>query len=128
MRVLRTEEFVAEKKRSESGEYQRVGTVDILDYIRTVHPNVELHLILGGDTFNDLVNGKWKEAKRLVMMTVDIRHCNLIGIILSEFLRRHTLTSFLARGCHWTAILGTKLKYTPSNHSQRFLARKSERT
>ena len=92
MRVLRTEEFVAEKKKSETGEYQRVGTIDILDFIRTVHPNIELHLILGGDTFNDLVNGKCKEATRLVTMTVNFQHRELIAIILSEFLRRHIST------------------------------------
>jgi nicotinic acid mononucleotide adenylyltransferase len=37
-----------------------VGTVDILEHINAVYSGVQLSLILGTDTFYDLMGGKWK--------------------------------------------------------------------
>lgn len=43
----------------------KIGTIDVVNYIKE-HYDVEINLILGGDTFNDLANGKWKGGTRLV--------------------------------------------------------------
>ena len=40
------------------------GTVDTLEHIKRENPSINLHLILGGDTFNDVAAGKWKNGDR----------------------------------------------------------------
>ena len=47
---------------SSSQKKTRIGTVDILEYVNALYPNVEWNLILGTDTYKDLVGGKWKRA------------------------------------------------------------------
>jgi len=37
-----------------------------LEYIKFEYPNLELHLILGTDTFHDIVHKKWKDSDRLL--------------------------------------------------------------
>lgn len=48
------------------------GTVDVLQYMKD-HPGVipngdvnHISLMLGGDTYNDFVGGKWKDAERII--------------------------------------------------------------
>jgi len=43
-----------------------VGTIDVFDYIKLYYPKLEIHLILGSDTYNDLHHKKWKESNRLL--------------------------------------------------------------
>ena len=53
-----------------SSEPIRVGTVDVLNYIkaRTSHVDIDLHLVLSSETYNDLVTGKWKLSQEVVNM------------------------------------------------------------
>jgi nicotinic acid mononucleotide adenylyltransferase len=46
-------------------ELVTIGTVDMIHHIQSYNPSLDLHLVLGTDTFNDLANGKWKESERL---------------------------------------------------------------
>lgn len=65
--VLPLEQVVAEEM-SITRPDQRVGTIDIVDYLLTHidKPDVEIHLVLGKDTFRDLINRKWKDSDRLL--------------------------------------------------------------
>lgn len=45
-----------------------VGTVDVVEFLRGRHAGVDFTLVLGGDTFNDLVAGKWRRGDDLVRM------------------------------------------------------------
>ena len=45
----------------EKNSQERVGTIDILRHIHSRFRNIELYLVLGGDTFFDLSIGKWKQ-------------------------------------------------------------------
>lgn len=52
----------------------RCGTVDILQYIKD-HPGIipdgdvnHISLILGGDTYNDFLSGKWKNAEHIMQL------------------------------------------------------------
>jgi nicotinate (nicotinamide) nucleotide adenylyltransferase len=49
----------------------RVGTVDVLAFLRARHPDVQFVLILGADTFLDLaaVPSKWKRGEELLATT-----------------------------------------------------------
>ena len=40
----------------------RVGTIDLIRHIKSIEPDINIHLVLGSDTFSDLVQGKWKES------------------------------------------------------------------
>jgi hypothetical protein len=52
----------------------RVGTIDIIDFLRNlplefksqyeVVPFDDITLVLGGDTFSDLLHLKWKQSER----------------------------------------------------------------
>jgi nicotinic acid mononucleotide adenylyltransferase len=59
---------------------QRVGTIDIVDYLQQHinipgRPEVEIHLVLGKDTFRDLVSYKWKQSERLIKLVhLDVFH------------------------------------------------------
>ncbi|OQS05651.1 hypothetical protein THRCLA_02250 [Thraustotheca clavata] len=44
----------------------RIGSIDIIEYLKENHPSIEFHLLLGADTFNDLVQGKWKGGLSLL--------------------------------------------------------------
>jgi nicotinic acid mononucleotide adenylyltransferase len=42
--------------------FVRVGTVDVLNYLKLFYSNLDLNLILGSDTAVDLLSGKWKDC------------------------------------------------------------------
>ncbi|OQR90340.1 hypothetical protein ACHHYP_18016 [Achlya hypogyna] len=44
----------------------RIGSIDIVHYLKQQHPDVEFDMLLGADTFNDLVQGKWKGGLSLL--------------------------------------------------------------
>lgn len=46
----------------------RVGTIDVVSYLRAVYPQAEFSLTLGTDTYNDLRQGKWKKGAELLKM------------------------------------------------------------
>lgn len=64
VRVLALEQFASQFYRSLHGESYKVGTIDVLDMIKLHYPKLEIHLVLGGDTYNDLIHKKWKESDR----------------------------------------------------------------
>ena len=72
VRILSLEKIVFEYTANHGGVSTdiRVGTIDILDFVHEYYKrfyNLELkiHLILGSDTYNDLIALKWKQSERL---------------------------------------------------------------
>lgn len=51
----------------------RIGTIDVVRYLLARHPNTEFALLLGGDTFDDLHHGRWKESDALRALVKVIR-------------------------------------------------------
>lgn len=64
VRVMMLEKYAAEHYEANESKDYRVGTVDIIDYINEKCPGLDLSLVLGTDTFRDLVGGKWKQSER----------------------------------------------------------------
>lgn len=56
-------EWTVANCKSKSGNV-RIGSIDVLRYLHSKHPHKRIHLILGADTFADLVAGKWKESDK----------------------------------------------------------------
>ena len=71
MRVSRLEKVVGDIFRSHPDpkkQSERVGTVDILEHIHVVYAGVIFSLVLGTDTFYDLIGGKWKRWENILQM------------------------------------------------------------
>lgn len=64
VRVMMIEKYAAEYYAEKEGKDFRVGTVDVLDYIHNHCPGLDLHLVLGTDTYKDLITRRWKQADR----------------------------------------------------------------
>ncbi len=64
VRVMTIEREAAEHYERVEGKEYRVGTVDILDFILSHFSGIQLHLVLGTDTYKDLIAGKWKQSDR----------------------------------------------------------------
>ena len=41
----------------------RAGTVDVLLFLRASFPDQQFTLVLGTDTYNDLLGGRWKRSQ-----------------------------------------------------------------
>jgi nicotinic acid mononucleotide adenylyltransferase len=63
VRVLACEKEVFDLFQS-LGSAERVGTIDVLEYLQSRFRDKEFHFILGMDGFNDLVQKKWKQSDR----------------------------------------------------------------
>lgn len=50
-------------------EQVRVGTIDIIRHLEAQHPETKFVLALGADTYQDLLEGKWKEGDKLMAGT-----------------------------------------------------------
>ena len=46
------------------GVESKLGTYDIVSYYLSMYPDKVVHLVLGADTFNDLIRGRWKESDK----------------------------------------------------------------
>lgn len=57
-------EWTAANTGGGGGSGNTTGTIDVIMYIKQKHTDVNIHLILGGDTFQDLAAGKWKDSER----------------------------------------------------------------
>lgn len=44
----------------------RIGTIDVVRELSREHPEIQFALLLGGDTYRDLLAGKWKESLALL--------------------------------------------------------------
>jgi nicotinic acid mononucleotide adenylyltransferase len=70
--VLDLEKIVSEEMgKARPGE--RVGTVDIVEYLLSQGIDctvIELHLVLGKDTYRDLMMKKWKRTDRYVLAPI----------------------------------------------------------
>jgi nicotinate (nicotinamide) nucleotide adenylyltransferase len=64
VKVLDVERRVAEAL----GSDRLIGTVDVVRELVREHPGVELGLLLGADTYRDLMAGRWKESDALKEM------------------------------------------------------------
>ncbi len=61
VKVLDVERRVAEALPREA----LVGTIDVVRALEREHPEAALGLLLGADTYRDLMSGKWKESEAL---------------------------------------------------------------
>mmetsp|Transcript_7540 Transcript_7540/g.10674 ORF Transcript_7540/g.10674 Transcript_7540/m.10674 type:complete len:299 (+) Transcript_7540:43-939(+) len=67
VRVLPLEKNVYDHLSKTRSDLVRTGTIDILDFISLAYGgSLELHLVLGSDTYSDLANFKWKESARIL--------------------------------------------------------------
>ena len=64
IRVLDTERQAHE----ELAEDAALGTVDIVRWLRARHADVAFALLLGADTYRDLLEGRWKQSDALLKM------------------------------------------------------------
>ena len=46
------------------------GTVDVIRRLRADHPGAAFALLLGADTYRDLLEGRWKDSEALLKMVV----------------------------------------------------------
>ncbi len=44
----------------------RLGSIDVVEYLQAKHPTTEFSLLLGMDTYNDLMKGMWKGGLALL--------------------------------------------------------------
>ena len=63
IKVLKTEKELFHKFQQLRVE-ERVGTIDVLEELQSTHPNNQYYLVLGSDTYNDLMLKKWKKSDR----------------------------------------------------------------
>ena len=61
VKVIDAERRVAE----ELGGDRLIGTIDVVRHLMRQHPDVEFALLLGADTYRDLMAGRWKESDAL---------------------------------------------------------------
>ena len=47
----------------------RLGTVDLVLYLKDRFPELDFSFMMGWDTFSDLVQGKWKRSEELIEAT-----------------------------------------------------------
>lgn len=59
VRVLDIERRVAE------AAGRQTGTIDVIEALQVEHPDAQLALLLGADTYRDLISGRWKRSKDL---------------------------------------------------------------
>lgn len=52
-----------------SGEEKPIGTIDLLKYLNNQYNKFDFTFCLGGDTFNDLISGKWNDDDELIKTT-----------------------------------------------------------
>lgn len=50
----------------------RLGTIDILEYFWKTYPDFKFHLVLGSDTFDDVLNNKWKQSSRILAIPIEV--------------------------------------------------------
>jgi len=70
-----------ELEKGHRAEDVRLGTIDIVQYLLELHPDIKFSLLLGADTYHDLKQGKWKGG-------LDLFH--LVSIIV---IQRQGITS-----------------------------------
>eukprot|EP01041_Mallomonas_annulata_P003542 gene3542-7047_t len=68
VRVLPVEENVFESNETFRTGTARCGTIDILLYLKALYKDVQFTLILGTDTYNDLIARKWKRSEEIMSM------------------------------------------------------------
>lgn len=71
VKVLELEKLVFLQLLKENGDDAtkfKCGTYDILSYIRNNNPDIDLHIIVGGDAYFDICDGKWRMSDQLPKM------------------------------------------------------------
>ncbi|KAH7484337.1 hypothetical protein KRP22_005509 [Phytophthora ramorum] len=53
---------------SDSLEQLRLGSIDLVHYMLDKHPDTSFTMLLGGDTYADLLAGKWKRGNELMQL------------------------------------------------------------
>lgn len=52
-----------------TGKEEAIGTINLLKFLKTYNNNIEFTFCLGGDTFNDLLLGKWFDNDEIIKTT-----------------------------------------------------------
>ena len=65
------------------GEDLIFGTYDLIQYLNECFPLYEFHFVIGGDSLLDLINGKWRNAKK-IMDEVPLVALNRVGYETEE--------------------------------------------
>jgi nicotinate-nucleotide adenylyltransferase len=64
VKVMDVERDVAEELGADRVD-RLIGTIDVVRHLVREHPDVDFGLLLGADTYRDLIAGKWKESDAL---------------------------------------------------------------
>ncbi|MEM7678422.1 MAG: nicotinate-nicotinamide nucleotide adenylyltransferase [Myxococcota bacterium] len=74
VRVLRLEKHVYESLKSAGApdSTPNVGTIDVIDHLEQTVPGCRFALLLGADTYRDLLEGKWRRSDELLRRVVII--------------------------------------------------------
>ncbi|KAG1704309.1 hypothetical protein DVH05_006317 [Phytophthora capsici] len=62
------EMFQFESAKSDAPEQLRLGSIDLVHYLLNKHPDTSFTMLLGGDTYADLLAGKWKRGDELMQL------------------------------------------------------------
>eukprot|EP01038_Epipyxis_sp_PR26KG_P011043 gene11043-14827_t len=66
VRVVPLEKFAYDFYAKKFGVEYRMGSYDVVCLIKTAFPDVEIHFIVGTDTYNDIRAKKWKESDKFL--------------------------------------------------------------
>ncbi|CAM9143799.1 unnamed protein product, partial [Heterosigma akashiwo] len=66
--TIEKEVFEDKAKQATDQAAVRVGTYDIICFLKEKYPNSEFGFLMGTDTFNDLCSGKWRRSAELKEM------------------------------------------------------------
>ncbi|KAG6611828.1 nicotinate (nicotinamide) nucleotide adenylyltransferase [Phytophthora cinnamomi] len=70
LKVVQEEREMFERAAAASGraEQLRLGSIDLVLYLRAKHRDTSFTMLLGGDTYADLLAGKWKRGDELMQL------------------------------------------------------------
>lgn len=67
---------------SEQKDFSRIGTIDILEYMQAMFKGLEVTLVLGSDTYKDLVENKWKRSLDIMKIAkLYVQHHSLTFVL-----------------------------------------------
>ncbi|KAG7397042.1 hypothetical protein PHYBOEH_001320 [Phytophthora boehmeriae] len=62
------EMFESMAAKSDCPQQLRLGSIDLVQFLLQKHPDTNFTMLLGGDTYADLLAGKWKRGDELVQL------------------------------------------------------------
>lgn len=68
VKVQESEKQLVEHLQAQGQPDLRMGTVDLVEFLLAQNPDASFTLLLGGDTYADLRDGKWKRGDELLQL------------------------------------------------------------